>query len=328
MSSEPTDTDELESLTAEVVNVDVALSESAALALGDTKPDVNAIARRDPLALYMRDVNRYSLLSTAEEKALAVKYFDDGDLDAARELVTANLRLVVKIAYNYRQAYKNLLDLVQEGNVGLMQAVKKYDPYKGVKLSNYAAWWIRAYMLRFILNNHRLVKVGTTQTQRKLFFNLQKEKARLNAMGIEATADVIAKNLKVPEKDVVSMDMRLSSGDASLDVPVGTSDGRSVSRVELMPSTGRPVDDVLADAEFEDNFKTKIHEFGAQLEGKEKIIFDRRLLSEDPQTLQVLGDGFGVSRERVRQIEKRLLAKMKVWLQDELGDSIVDVHEA
>ena len=234
MSSQPTDTDELESLTAQVVdanvNVDEAPSESAALALGDTKPDVNAIARRDdPLALYMRDVNRYSLLSTAEEKALAVKYFDDGDLDAARELVTANLRLVVKIAYNYRQAYKNLLDLVQEGNIGLMQAVKKYDPYKGVKLSSYAAWWIRAYMLRFILNNHRLVKVGTTQAQRKLFFNLQKEKARLGAMGIEATADVIAKNLKVPEKDVVSMDMRLSSGDASLDVPVGTSDGRSVS---------------------------------------------------------------------------------------------------
>ncbi len=288
----------------------------------------SALSRRDPLGAYMRDVQRYPLLSKQEEHDLAVRFLEEDDLEAAKRLVTSNLRLVVKIAYDYRQAYKNILDLVQEGNIGLMQAVKKYDPYKGVKLSSYAAWWIRAYILRYILNNHRLVKVGTTQAQRKLFFNLQKEKARLSAMGIEPTAEIIAERLNVPERDVVSMDMRLAAGDASLDAPVGTAEGRSVARVELLPSKDVRVDDTLADAEVGDQFSAKIHEFGESLEGKEKQIFDDRLVAEDPKTLQALGDEFGVSRERVRQIEKRLLEKLKAYLHDELGETVVEVYES
>lgn len=288
----------------------------------------SALSRRDPLGVYMRDVQRYPLLSKEEEYDLAVQYLENGDVEAAKRLVTSNLRLVVKIAYDYRQAYKNILDLVQEGNIGLMQAVRKYDPYKGVKLSSYAAWWIRAYILRYILNNHRLVKVGTTQAQRKLFFNLQKEKARLSAMGIEPTAEVIAERLNVPERDVVSMDMRLAAGDASLDAPVGTTEGRSVARVELLPSEGERVDEVLADAELGDQFTAKIDEFGKTLEGKEATIFQERLVAEDPKTLQVLGDGFGVSRERVRQIEKRLLKKLKDYLREELGDTVLEVYES
>ena len=303
------------------------------LGQADAKSDAlaasaDSLSRRDPLAVYMRDVQRYPLLSKDEEHDLAVRFFEEDDLEAAKRLVTSNLRLVVKIAYDYRQAYKNILDLVQEGNIGLMQAVKKYDPYKGVKLSSYAAWWIRAYILRYILNNHRLVKVGTTQAQRKLFFNLQKEKARLSAMGIEPTAELIAENLNVPERDVVSMDMRLAAGDASLDAPVGTSEGRSVARVELLPSAGARADDTLAEAEVGDRFSEKIHEFGETLEGKEKKIFDDRLVAEDPKTLQTLGDGFGVSRERVRQIEKRLLKKLKEFLHKELGDTVVEVYES
>ncbi len=288
----------------------------------------SALSRRDPLGVYMRDVQRYPLLSKEEEHDLAVRFFEEDDLEAARKLVTANLRLVVKIAYDYRQAYKNILDLVQEGNIGLMQAVKKYDPYKGVKLSSYAAWWIRAYILRYILNNHRLVKLGTTQAQRKLFFNLQKEKARLSAMGIEPTAEMIAERLNVPERDVVSMDMRLAAGDASLDAPVGTAEGRSVARVELLPSEDVRADDTLAEAQVGDRFSEKIHEFGKTLEGKEKKIFEDRLVAEDPKTLQVLGDGFGVSRERVRQIEKRLLQKLKAFLRDELGETVIEVYES
>jgi len=288
----------------------------------------SALTRRDPLGVYMRDVQRYPLLSKAEEHELAVRFFEEDDLEAAKRLVTSNLRLVVKIAYDYRQAYKNILDLVQEGNIGLMQAVKKYDPYKGVKLSSYAAWWIRAYILRYILNNHRLVKVGTTQAQRKLFFNLQKEKARLSAMGIEPTAEVIAERLSVPERDVASMDMRLAAGDASLDAPVGTAEGRSVARVELLPSHDLRADDTLADAEVGDRFAEKIHEFGSSLEGKEKKIFDDRLVADEPKTLQILGDEFGVSRERVRQIEKRLLDKLKAYLRQELGETVVEVYES
>jgi RNA polymerase sigma-32 factor len=287
-----------------------------------------SLTRRDPLGVYMRDVQRYTLLSKDEEHELAVRFLEDDDLEAAKRLVTSNLRLVVKIAYDYRQAYKNLLDLVQEGNIGLMQAVKKYDPYKGVKLSSYAAWWIRAYMLRYILNNHRLVKVGTTQAQRKLFFNLQKEKAKLSAMGIEPTAEIIAERLNVPERDVVSMDMRLAAGDASLDAPVGTAEGRSVARVELLPSEDVRVDDTLAEAEIGDQFSEKIHEFGKSLENKEKKIFEDRLVAEDPKTLQTLGDEFGVSRERVRQIEKRLLQKLKAFLHKELGETVVEVYES
>jgi RNA polymerase sigma-32 factor len=288
----------------------------------------SALSRRDPLGVYMRDVQRYPLLSKEEEHELAVRFLEEDDLEAAKRLVTSNLRLVVKIAYDYRQAYKNILDLVQEGNIGLMQAVRKYDPYKGVKLSSYAAWWIRAYILRYILNNHRLVKVGTTQAQRKLFFNLQKEKARLSAMGIEPTAEIIAERLNVPKRDVVSMDMRLAAGDASLDAPVGTGEGRTVARVEILPSQDSRADDTLADAEIGDQFSSKIHEFGEFLEGKEKQIFDDRLVAEDPKTLQALGDEFGVSRERVRQIEKRLLEKLKAYLRKELGDTVVEVYES
>ena len=286
-----------------------------------------AITREDPLGAYMRDVQRYRLLSPDEEHDLAVRYVEKGDIDAARRLVTSNLRLVVKIAYDYRRAYKNLLDLIQEGNIGLMQAVKKYDPYKGVRLSSYAAWWIRAYILRYILNTHRMVKLGTTQAQRKLFFNLKKEKARLAAMGIEPTPEVIAERLDVSTEDVVQMDHRLSAGDASLDVPVGSDEGRSVARVELLPAASERADETLAAGQLGAMFSEKIHAFGTNLTGKEKVIFDERLIAEDPKTLQELGNGFGVSRERVRQIEKRLLQKLRTYLTSELGDGIVDVYE-
>ena len=285
------------------------------------------LAVRDPLQAYMRDVNRYALLKPEEEHALAVRYVETGDVDAARQLITANLRLVVKIAYDYRKAYKNLLDLIQEGNIGLMQAVKKFDPYRGVKLSSYAAWWIRAYMLRFVLNNWRLVKLGTTQAQRKLFFNLSKEKARLSAMGIEPTAETIAKRLEVSVKDVQQMDRRLSAGDMSLDAPIGTGDGRQVNRVDLLPSSGSAIDDALADEELGDMMSEKIHAFGDTLAGKEAIIFQERLIATDPKTLQQLGTQFGVSRERVRQLEKRLLQKLRNYLGEELGEGVLDVYQ-
>ncbi len=144
----------------------------------------------------------------------------------------------MKIAYEYRRAYKNIMDLIQEGNIGLMQAVKRYDPYRGVKLSSYAAWWIRAYILRFILNNWRLVKLGTTQAQRKLFFNLRKKRAELVAMGIDPTDAEVAKRLNVPESDVTEMELRLSSSEKSLDAPVGDAEGRAIAKVDMVPSAG------------------------------------------------------------------------------------------
>jgi RNA polymerase sigma-32 factor len=284
--------------------------------------DARSIARYDALEAYMREVQRHPLLSPEDEHGLAVEYSKTGSVDLAARLVTANLRLVVKIAYEYRRAYRNIMDLVQEGNIGLMQAVKRYDPYRGVKLSSYAAWWIRAYMLRFILNNWRLVKIGTTQAQRRLFFNLSKEKAKLTAMGIEPTTEEIAKRLNVDESEVVEMDRRLARADASLDTPVKDGEARSTTRLELLPSTGEAPDSVAENAELEQLLKVQLDEFRKTLTGKDIAIFDKRLVADEPLTLQELGDEFGVSRERVRQLEARLTGKLRDYLKKTLGDAV------
>jgi len=281
-----------------------------------------ALTRLDPMQQYLREIQRHPLLTPDEEHSLAVKYVETADVAAAARLVTANLRLVVKLAYEYRRAYKNIMDLVQEGNIGLMQAVKRYDPYRGVKLSSYAAWWIRAYILRFILNNWRLVKLGTTQAQRKLFFNLNKEKARLSAMGIEPSAAEIALRLGVEEQEVTDMDRRLSSGEMSLDAPVGDTEGRPVSRLEMMPTTASGHDMAVAEGEIQRMVKEKLADFRTTLKGKDVQIFDERLVAEEPLTLQELGDKFGISRERVRQLEARLTGRLREYLKSELGDAV------
>lgn len=306
---------------SEEVDVDVSTAGRTAKGSGRSA-NSRALARTDPLQTYMSQVQRHPLLTPDEEKELAVKYAETGDVEAAARLVTANLRLVVKLAYEYRRAYKNMMDLIQEGNMGLMQAVKRYDPYRGVKLSSYSAWWIRAYMLRFILNNWRLVKIGTTQAQRKLFFNLNKEKARLSAMGIEPTHEEIAKSLNVEEKDVVEMDRRLSRGEASLDVPVGDSEGRQTTRMELLPTASAGPDVLTEGAELADLVRQKLDIFRETLSGKEIEIFDKRVTAEEPMTLQELGNEFGVSRERVRQLEARLVGRLREYLRKELGDAV------
>ena len=281
-----------------------------------------ALSRYDPMQAYLREVQRHPLLTPEQEHELATKYYTTGDVRSAHTLVTANLRLVVKIAYEYRRAYRNIMDLVQEGNVGLMQAVKKFDPARGVKLSSYAAWWIRAYILRYILNNWRMVKLGTTQAQRKLFFNLNKEKQRLLAMGIDPTAKAIAERLNVDEKEVADMDVRLGSSEQSLDAPVGDSDGKSTARIDLLPSANEAADVMLAEAELQSALKGKLNTFRETLKGKDLEIFDLRLAAqEDPLTLQQLGDRFGVSRERVRQLEARLVGKLRVHLRHELDEA-------
>lgn len=288
----------------------------------DEASKAHALSRYDPMQAYLREVQRHPLLQPEEEHDLAEKYFKTGDVDAAHRLVTANLRLVVKIAYEYRRAYKNIMDLVQEGNVGLMQAVKKFDPQRGVKLSSYAAWWIRAYILRFILNNWRMVKLGTTQAQRKLFFNLNKEKQRLQAMGVDATAKAIADRLNVDEKEVADMDVRLGSSEASLDAPIGDGEGKPTARVDMIPATQEAADVMLAEAEMQNTLRGKLDTFRQTLKGKDLEIFDLRLAAHDePLTLQELGDRFGVSRERVRQLEARLVGKLRQHLKKELEEA-------
>lgn len=283
-----------------------------------------ALARRDPMAAYMAEVRRYPLLTREEEKELAIRWVEEGDQEAGRQLVTSNLRLVVKIAHEYRRAYQNLLDLVQEGNVGLVKAVQKFDPYRGVKLSTYSGWWIRAYILKYILNNWRLVKIGTTQNQRKLFFNLRKQREKLQAAGIDPTPERIAKELDVSTKEVVEMERRMAAPDLSLDAPLQTGDGEGGTRTRL-----DLIEDDVADpegsvdaAEFKDLLQSKLRRFGADLEGRELEIFRDRLMNDEPVTLQELGDRWGVSRERARQIEKRLVLRLREYLQSELGDAV------
>jgi RNA polymerase sigma-32 factor len=273
------------------------------------------------MAAYLREVQRHPLITPEETHDLAVKFVQTQDPGAAAQLVTSNLRLVVKIAYEYRRAYKNIMDLVQEGNIGLMQAVKRYDPYRGVKLSSYAAWWIRAYILRFILNNWRLVKLGTTQAQRKLFFNLRKKRAELVAMGIEPTDAEVAKRLNVPESDVAEMDVRLTSSEKSLDAPIGDTEGRGISKIDMVPSLSEGPESLMAAGELQALLKDKLAQFRTTLSGKSKdlAIFDERLVADEPLTLQELGDRFGISRERVRQLEQRLTGKLREYLRSEIG---------
>ena len=272
------------------------------------KREAGSLARRDPLAAYMAETRRYPLLTPDEEHSLAVRLVEQQDSAAARRLIEANLRLVVKIAYEYRRAHRNLLDLVQEGNIGLIQAVGKFDPYRGVKLSSYAAFWIRAYILKFILNNWRLVKIGTTQAQRKLFFNLRKEREKLD----------------VSEKDVIEMERRLAAPEASLDAPVGSGgeDEGARTRLDFLPSEDDRPDRAVANNEFAQLLKAKLETFAQTLEGREQTIFRERWLAEEPLTLQELGDRYNVSRERARQLEKRVLDRLKKYLEAEMGTAV------
>jgi RNA polymerase sigma-32 factor len=283
-----------------------------------------SLAKRDPMAVYMRETRRYPLLTPDEERALATRLVEHGDTQAARKLIEANLRLVVKIAYEYRRAHKNLLDLVQEGNIGLIQAVSKFDPYRGVKLSSYAAFWIRAYILKFILNNWRLVKIGTTQAQRKLFFNLRKEREKLEQLGFQPTAALLAEKLDVPEKEVIEMERRLAAPEASLDAPIGSGsdDEGTRTRLDYLPSEDDRPDRVVAQSEFSQLLRGKLETFAATLEGREQTIFRERWLTEEPLTLQEIGDRYQVSRERARQLERRMLDRLKKYLEAELGTSV------
>ncbi len=281
-----------------------------------------SIARYDPLQAYLNEVQRHALLTPQEEHDLAVRFAEKGDVEAAARLVTANLRLVVKLAFEYRRAHRNVLDLIQEGNIGLMKAVQKFDPYRGVKLSTYSAWWIRAYILRYVLANWRLVKVGTTQAQRKLFFNLAKEKARLAAQGIAATAEGIGERLGVDAAVVEEMERRLEAPEASLDAPRSSEEGRTSTRLDLLAGLEIRADDEMAQAQLRRTLNEKLGAFHETLEGREKFIFEQRLLTDAPLTLQEIGEKYGVSRERARQVEKRLTGRLRAYLIDQMGDHL------
>ena len=222
------------------------------------------------------------------------------------------------VAREYHRALHNLLDLVQEGNVGLLEAIKNFDPYRGIRFPSYAVWWIRAYIIRYIMNNWRMVKVGTTQAQRKLFFNLQKEKDKLEAEGFVAGPKLLAQRLDVKEKEIIEMEQRLGSSDLSIDMPLH--EGEENTLLDVLKSGVATTEDQVADAEFRQRLGAAMREFGATLRNKDRLIFDERLLAEEPLTLQEIGDKYGISRERVRQIESRVKRRLKEYLATQFED--------
>ena len=280
----------------------------------------------DSLSRYLAEIRRYALLTPEEEHELAVQYKEEGDVQAAYRLVTANLRLVVMIARGYQRAFQNLIDLIQEGNVGLMDAVRNFDPYRGVRFPSYAVWWVRAYIIRYIMNNWRMVKLGTTQAQRKLFFNLKKEKDRLEAEGFTPAPKLLAQNLGVKEREVVEMEQRMAGRDLSVDAPIDAED-EAATFLDFLADPTANVEDTVSTTEYRGVIGRKLAAFAETLDGKEAVIFNERLLAEEPLTLQEIGDRYGITRERVRQLESRLKRKLKTYLVSELPD-LTDVDIA
>lgn len=288
-------------------------------------PGSEGIVRYDPVNAYLKEISRYPSLSREEEYDLALKVFHKKDRDAAYKLITSNLWLVVKIARDYQRAARTLMDLVQEGNMGLLEAVKNFDPYRGVRFPSYAVWWIRAYIIRYVIANWRLVKIGTTQAQRKLFFNLRKEKERLEKQGFKPEPKVIANNLNVRESDVIEMEQRLAAGDMSVDAPV--SEENDSSLLSILPIDALNAEEEVSRTQLQALLKRTLDEFESTLNEREKLIFDKRLLAEEKATLQDLSDELSVSRERIRQVENRVKEKLKAFLNEKLGSLVENIIE-
>lgn len=271
----------------------------------------------DPLKKYLSEVSKYPVLTREEELEISTRVFKDKDRVAAQKLAISNLKLVVKIALEYYNTYLNILDLIQEGNVGLLHAVKKYNPYKGTKFSTYASFWIRAYILKYIMDSWSLVKVGTTQGQRKLFYRLNKEKQKLEALGIYPAPKLLASTLDVKEEEVEDMEKRLAYTDVSLEAPVHDESDDTI--MDMMKS-GENVEEVVAEKEKSEILAKKVAEFKTTLNDKELYIFEHRVMAEESSTLQEIGARFSISRERVRQIENRVLKKFKERFKGEIAD--------
>jgi RNA polymerase sigma-32 factor len=278
-----------------------------------------AVEPVDALTQYMTQLRSYPPISREEEHELAVKWFEAGDLDAARRLVLANLRLVVKIAMEYRRTWTNVLDLIQDGNIGLMEAVQRYDPYRGVKLSSYAVYWIRAFILKHILDNFRMVRLGKSRAERKLFYRLNKEKRELELQGFEAAPRLLAERLEVSEEDVIDMEQRLAEGDLSLNAPA-RQEGTGAEFGDFVSVGGASAEEDVANSELRRVFHEKVREFAASLNDRDRQIVEERILAERPRTLRELGEEFGVSRERIRQLEAGLVLRLREFLKENLVD--------
>lgn len=276
----------------------------------------------DLLTHYLQEIRRHALLDPEEEKRVALKYYDNADPASAERLVTANLRLVVKIAFQYHRQWANVLDLIQEGNVGLVEALSRFDPYRGIRFSSYAQYWIRAMILRFLMDNFRLVRLGSTRNGRKLFFQLQKERQRLLSEGLPATTRALAERLEVPESEIIAVDQHMRAPAMSLTTPMAGEEGRPLQ--DIVPDEEQlDPEQRVANSQLGELVQSKLTEFEATLEDdRERSIWRERLMAADPSSLSDIGDRFGVSKERIRQVEVRIKLRLKAYLEQELGDEM------
>ncbi len=285
---------------------------------GGSPPNTTAVVPVTALQQYLAEVRRYPYLSKEEELQLFQEYQAHGSREAAVKLIMANLRVSVSIAAEYLHTGADHMDLIQEGNVGLMQAIKKFDPSKNVRFYAYAAWWSRAYILRYLLHTFRLVKVGTTQDQRKLFYNLKKEKAKLERDGFAPDTKLLADRLNVRERDVIEMDQRLGNWELSLDQPIGEDQENTL--LDILPSHQEPADEQLADHQLKTLFRAKLAEFIKTLEERDEDILRNRILSDSPLTLDDLGNKYGITKERTRQLEARIIKRLRDYVKKDIKD--------
>jgi len=274
-------------------------------------------AHTTSLQRYMIEISNYPILSREEEYELAMKYKNDGDLDAARKLVTSNLKFVVKVANEYKNYGLNTMDIIQEGNVGLMHAVKGFDPTKGYRVISYAVWWIRAYIQNYIIKSWSLVKVGTTQAQRKLFYKLRSTKNQMEiGEGNLSSEDYkeLADKLNVTYEAVIEMDQRMGSKDLSLDAEIKSD--TNLSHMDFLADDEENQEDLITKVEEEKRIKSGMVDALKILKDRERYIVENRILADKPLTLEELGTKYNISRERVRQIENAALKKMKSILKE------------
>ena len=324
----PTHNEDLQ-VEEDVLDVEFSLYDSATefakgfqpLETGENESaaDTSSLVLGTALNRYLAEVRRYPFLSKEEEIQLFYEYQIKGSREAAVKLILANLRVSVAIASEYFHTGSDQMDLIQEGNVGLMQAIKKFDVTRNVRFYAYAAWWVRAFILRYLLNSHRLVKIGTTQEQRKLFYNLKKEKAKLERLGFAPDAKLLADRLQVRERDVVEMDQRLGGWELSLDQPINNEEGENTF-LDLLPAQTPRIDDTLAEDELRILFRKKLGEFTTTLNEREEDILRNRLLSETPLTLEELGKKYSITKERSRQLEAKIIKKLRDFMKTHLKD--------
>lgn len=277
---------------------------------GPLLADEKGLTAADPVTRYMAEIGRYPLLTKEQEREIAIRYRETGDTKAAEALVTSNLRFVVKVAAEYTKFGARLIDLVQEGNVGLMHAVKEFNPYKGNRLITYAVWWIRGYIQEYLMRQYSMVRIGTTANQRKLFYQLQRERDKLEREGLQAGIAQLSGRLGISPEEISEMQSRLSGRDVSLDAPVGDEGSSSLLDYQSEADPDR-LDDNLGRREELAILAEKIGELRPTLSEKELFLLDARVLNEEPMTLQEIGDKYGTTREAVRQMEARLMEKIK-----------------